>query len=292
MKIIVVGGSGFIGSNLVPLLARKYGQDNVAYTFNRTRPADYLLKERAIRFDLRSDDPRSFSSFDVMFFVAGNSSHALAISEPDVDLERNVLNLLRALQGFHGHLILLSSAAVYYGREREVSEEDAIFGSFAYGFSKLVAEHYTQLLHEQGRILSYRIFRLTYAFGAGERPTRLFATLRRNIQTNQKTIRVVGDGSSIIQPIPVNYVCQVLADSLEVSASQNQILNLCSSEWLTVIQAIDLAGEAAKMNWDIEFVGSEEFPLRFYCSRHKLDSIFKRPCPNLRESIKSYLLGD
>jgi GDP-L-fucose synthase len=158
IRILITGGSGFIGRNL---------REQLASTYEVLAPCSAeinLLHEDAVREYLRKH------KFDVVVHAATTRSNRRLAAPPDI-LDRNCrmfFNLLRNQQ-FFGKMIHYGSGAEY-GRTHlppRVKENyfDTQVPTDAYGFSKYICAQY---LERCERIVNLRLFGV---FGAYEDQT-------------------------------------------------------------------------------------------------------------------------
>src|SRR5271157_2197613 len=155
MRILITGGSGFIGRNLADQLAS-------AYEVLAPSSAELdLLNEQAVREYL------SAHSFDVIVHAAAARSNRRVAAPPDL-LDRNCrmfFNLVRN-EGRFGKMIHFGSGAEYdkTGLPSRVKEDyfDTRVPRDSYGFSKYICARY---IERSDRIVNLRLFGV---FGAYE----------------------------------------------------------------------------------------------------------------------------
>jgi len=158
-RILITGGSGFIGRNLA---------EQLAGTYEVLAPSSAeldLLQEQAVRAYLDGH------SFDVVVHAASTRSNRRLAAPPDL-LDRNCrmfFNLARNLEGNGGRvgkLIHFGSGAEYdrYQVPARVREDyfDTRVPKDAYGFSKYICAKY---IERSDRIVNLRLFAV---FGAYE----------------------------------------------------------------------------------------------------------------------------
>lgn len=139
MKILVTGGSGFIGRNIIEYFNQKY--QVIAPTHRELE----LLDENAVREFLKRNP------VDVVIHGAVKPGHRNA-KDPTNLLQCNsrmFFNIVRN-SGFYGKLIFLSSGAVYDMRNYKPKMKEDYFDTFIpadeHGFSKYIcAKHIEQM---------------------------------------------------------------------------------------------------------------------------------------------------
>lgn len=137
-KLLFTGASGFLGTNVIPLLQNQYEVKTLG--FHNT---DHF------RVDLSKEVPSLDDSFDIVFHAAGKA-HTVPNTENekkiffDVNFEGTV-NLCKALekQSLPKAFIFVSTVAVY-GLEfgENIKETHPLNGKTPYALSKIQAEQY------------------------------------------------------------------------------------------------------------------------------------------------------
>jgi len=141
MRVVVTGGAGFIGSNLVDALIER-GDEVVVVENFATGKREYLnpratLLEHDIREPYEADA-------DVVFHLAAQADVQTSMHRPEYDAEVNVVgtvNVLRAARG--AQVIFASSGGAGYGECPVPADEDAPFLPLSpYGIAKKCGEEY------------------------------------------------------------------------------------------------------------------------------------------------------
>lgn len=153
MRILVTGGSGFIGSHIAEQLRQR--GDEVAVLDNlSTGSRDNL--PTGLPFFLSDTRDRSqvtevFDNWrpDVVCHQAAQMSVSRSVREPSFDAEVNVLGLLNVLENCVRtavrRIVFASSGGVLYGEISEPADEEHPQRPVSpYGISKLVGEQYLQ----------------------------------------------------------------------------------------------------------------------------------------------------
>ena len=295
MKKIVIGGSGFIAQAIQQHVVSMNINESFVFTYNN-HPRRIHEGLRKIKLNLldRSTFPE-YQNFPMAIYVAGNADHKVARKDPLQDLELNVRTFLNFMEYFRGSLILLSTQAVYYGLEGEVSENVNHIATIPYGLSKQMLEIYAKYFLNIGYLHKLWIFRLMYAFGKGEKEIRLIPTCARTAHTKEK-INIFGGGRSFINPLPSQFVAKILLNAAEKLEIANdvflEITNLNHPETITVEGVVSYLNSLKPFNYTIEDTG-EEWPIRFWGNTNNLYSHMKEwnmDFPDIWESLRHYFL--
>jgi UDP-glucose 4-epimerase len=267
-RVLVVGGLGFIGSNLADELveagARVHLVDALlpGYGGNRANVAHLAGRVEATIADVRRTDllPNLLVGQDVLFNLAGQTSHLDSMRDPYTDLEINCIAQLSILETCRAHnpelKIVFASTRQIYGKPDylPVDEAHPIRPVDVNGINKTAGEWY-HLLYGQVYGQPVSVLRLTNTYGprmrvADARQTFLGVWLRHAVTGEQ--IKVYGDGT---QRRDLNYVDDAVRALLLVAArdeANGQVFNLGDEH------VVDLRGLAELL---IELNGSGSFEL-------------------------------
>lgn len=177
-RVLVTGGLGFIGSNLVRRLVALGARVTVLdalipeYGGNRRNLAGLGRRVRVHRGDVRDRArlPRFVRGQDFLFNLAGQTSHMDSMTDPDTDLEINCraqLSLLEACRRHNpGIRIVFASTRQIYGRPEylPVDERHPLRPVDVNGINKLAGEEY-HLLYSQVYGVRSTVLRLTNTIG-------------------------------------------------------------------------------------------------------------------------------
>lgn len=176
MRILVIGGAGYVGSHTVRRLALSghevWVYDNLSLGHRQSVPAGILIegeladrdKLRTILLDKKIDAVMHFAAFALV----GES-----VAEPAKYYQNNVsatLELLEAMRGAKVWRIVFSSTTATYGQPDKIpiSESTLQLPINPYGFTKLVIEHaLTDYAHAYG----FGCAALRYFNAAGASPS-------------------------------------------------------------------------------------------------------------------------
>jgi UDP-glucose 4-epimerase len=149
MKVLVTGGAGFIGSNLVKRLVEDRHEVVVLDNFlsgHRKNLAPFP-QVRLVEGDTRNaeDVDRSMEGAEVVFHLAASVGNKRSIDEPRLDADINVMGtvtVLEAARKFRVRKLVASSSAGIFGELRTfpIREDHPVEPDTPYGSSKLCME--------------------------------------------------------------------------------------------------------------------------------------------------------
>lgn len=179
-RVLVTGGAGFIGSNLVHSLVR-YGVDvtvvdafvpDTGGSFSNIKDLAMQSVIQLISEDLRDEHAsyRNLSDIDVVFNLAGKISHQDSMLFPKQDMEHNLeahLNLLEWCRSLGSKpKIIYTSTRQVYGRPQylPVDEKHPVCPVDINGIHKFATEEYHRL-YAKVYGMHTTVLRLTNTFG-------------------------------------------------------------------------------------------------------------------------------
>lgn len=164
-NILVTGGSGFIGSNLVFELEKRYPTANIVVMDDfRGSSFKNLLGFKGDIMAYNIADPHWIHLFDnrsldTIFHVASiTDTTVLDEKKMMTDNVEGFRNILTLAEKKHADVIFASSAAVYGSCLPPMKEEDAGFPNNIYGFSKWTMENLARQHEGKTKIVGLRFF--------------------------------------------------------------------------------------------------------------------------------------
>ena len=226
-KIVVTGGLGFIGSNLIKLLLSKnyyvINIDKVSYSSNFYNVKEFAnsKKYKFIKADLNNKSKilKVLNKYrpQALLNLAAETHVDRSIDGPEIFIKNNILGIFNLLQTFRKHilknngckLIHISTDEVYgdvlYGRSKE---NDAYKPSSPYAASKASSDH---LVYSYIRTykLPAIITNCSNNYGPRQHPEKLIPKLIFNI-LNNKSLPIYGKGINSREWIYVDDHCEAL----------------------------------------------------------------------------------
>lgn len=172
---LVIGGGGFIGAHLVPLLIQSGRR--VTVLGRRPQPTNELPLGATYLAEDFGDIGGICSLLDShqeIIHLAYATVPNTSFENPLADLEENLpptVRLFAEIAERGGRLVLVSSGGTVYGEARQlpISEEHPTHPISPYGVTKLTLENYARL-YGVTHGLKYVCVRPSNAYGVGQRP--------------------------------------------------------------------------------------------------------------------------
>jgi UDP-glucose 4-epimerase len=267
-NVLVTGGLGFLGSNLVIRLAR-YGANVTILDSLVPQFGGSFFNISSVRGQVAVNisDMRDANSLDILvqgkdyiFNLAGQVSHGDSMRDPQLDLGVNCISTMNLVEACRKHnpdvRMLYSSTRQVYGRPRTlpVAEDHPTAPIDVNGINKLAAEYYHLLYHATYGIRS-TVLRLTNTFGPRQqiRSSRQgFASVFLRQALRGETISLYGTGRQLRD---FNYVDDVVAALLAAITHQGafgQVFNLGSKRAYALVDFVDALKKLCKFS--VEYV--------------------------------------
>jgi UDP-glucose 4-epimerase len=264
-KILVVGGAGFLGFNLLDYVQQHvHGGAPELVVLSQAIPESSIHFPDVIFVEGDYSDVNTLNhlfethSFTHVFHFASSIIPALSTQNIQRDVETNLLptiGLMEVMKAFGcTNLLYLSSGVSVYGNElhKHKKESQACQPISSYGIIKLAVEHYIRLYANLYQI-DYLVLRLSNPFGLHHRSaTQGVMNIAIRKALRDESLVVWGDGSQAKDYLFASDISRAIMDLFQAQV-KNQTLNIGSGQTMTLLEIIALV-KTKVPHFQVEFM--------------------------------------
>ncbi len=305
MKVLITGGTGFVGSHLCDMLINE-GHEIVvlARNDNKIENVKNIIKQIQIKYiDVTNFDELGYSiesiKPDTIFHLAGETSHKKSFENPlyDVDVNsKSTLYILEKIKNLNLNCkFILGSTFIVIGKPLQlpINEDTSCNPTTIYGADRLASEHYCKIYNNLYN-LDTIIFRITNSFGPREQyktPTKnaLNFLIYQAFQGNE--VNIYNEGKFFRDVIYISDVISALTTIMHKGKSGN--LYWIASGKKTWFYEI---GKWLKQltNTQVKYIDTPEYAKKtdvgnFLVDNSKLKSLGWKPTISVKDGIQKTL---
>lgn len=260
-RILITGGCGFIGSNLIKILTKLRFCDEILVLDNETTGNNVSLSQfphRFIKGDVRDKDivDNVMCDVDAVVHLAADTGVIDSIKNPVYNFEVNVhgtLNVLQAMRKYRVRCLVNASTggAIIGDTVPPVHELMPVSPASAYGASKAAAEAYCSA-YSQSYGLSITSLRFSNVYGplSLHKGSVIAAFMKKILK--KEPCEIYGDGSQTRDFIFVGDLCQGIIQAL--SNDQSGVFQLGSGRPTSVNEIITLLRQVTGKNENLDVI--------------------------------------
>jgi len=252
MNILVLGGNGYLGQNLISWLIDHHFNihcvdmaDN--FSNDSVKRSHKFAYEKLDLSRLENIKKIKFETFDLIYILAGKTGTKSGFQDYQSFVELNELLLLNILSVYKqrkasARIIFPSSRLVYKGRKDtfldEKSEKEA---KSIYAANKLACEFFLESWSNAYGI-PFTVFRICVPYGHLIPRSYSYGTLGFMISQAKETgeIIIYGDGSQKRTFTHVADICEVLGKASCIKSTKNKIINIGSHDNFEILKLANL----------------------------------------------------
>lgn len=298
-KILVLGGNGFIGKNLIRNLANenfKIASMDLVIPEERVNNVDYIVG------DFKQDDfLENLLAFDTIIHLISITNPRKSMEDPitaySIDLLQTI-KILEKIKNQDTRLIFASSGGTVYGdiNQEKFNEADEIGPINYYGLIKYSIEN-AIIMHNKLYSKKNIILRIANPYGPGQDYKKGVGVLDLIIKKmlSHQEIEIWGDGTQIRDYIYIDDLIDAFEKTIYYEGEES-IFNIGSGQGLNINNLIDIVGNILSYNEklfdskiryiDSKNIGSKRIVLDILRAKKELKF---EPKIKIEEGIRRYI---
>ncbi|HAJ26874.1 MAG TPA: hypothetical protein DCG53_06450 [Syntrophus sp. (in: bacteria)] len=245
MKVLVLGGDGFVGSYLVEQALGLGHEISVfdRFLYNRANNLEHLRSKVCLipgEFANRMDVANALEGQDIIYHFISATNAVTSWGNPSIEIEENIKYSVQlfelAVHQCVKKIVFVSSGGTVYGPQRGIIREDNLPRPFSpYGIGKLAIEHFLNYFREHYNIAA-DIYRVGNAYGPRQpmqTPQGVIAVWMGKILRNE-ILDVYGDADTYRDYIHVDDIAYLMTHSLN-DLKQSDVYNLGTGQGISII---------------------------------------------------------
>jgi len=281
MKVVVTGGAGFIGSNIVLRLVELGHEVTVLDNFSlgiEKNISSVRKQINIIKGDLLNEKlvRNAFKGADIVFNEAAASSSPMFFKNLKEAVSVNVEGFINVLNAARDNgvkkMIYASTSVVYGNRNQPLSEEMPLQPSNFYAASKLMNEHLARIFGQEYGLETVG-FRYMSVYGPNEESKGIYANLVSQflwaMRKNEQPV-IYGDGKQTRDFIYVKDVVEANILAMESKKKMmGEIFNIGTGRCWSLNELIGILNKFLKKSIKPKYI---EMPIKNYMASQLSDN--------------------
>ena len=274
MKILVTGGAGFLGKNIIKSILTQGHLVTVFDNFSNSSKEDYAILEKMnvniIKGDITKIEniDKATVKQDIVIHLAAKISVSESVKKPDETFYVNVTgtkNVLLSCKKNHVNKIIVSSSAAVYGEsdssEIKLTENSETNPISPYGESKLEMEKIIKEFCLEHKI-NYIILRIFNIFGKDQSKeyAGVITKFLKKIQNNEQ-LEIFGDGLQTRDFVSIHDVISSFNNAILYTKSG--IFNIASGNAITIKKLAEIMISFSGKNIGISYLPPKTDDIKF-----------------------------
>lgn len=300
-KVLVTGGTGFIGSHLVEALLGAGAvisvlrQKQSPTIPNLEGMTDNICIIQADLLESRSLEFLGEDQFEYLFHLSANTDFQSSIINPIKDLQQNTISTLNILEKLkkispETRIIFASTAYVFTGgSETPIKEDDATHPLVPYGISKLASERYVSTYSSLFGLRTATV-RMFSVYGPRLQKQIVYDFMRR-LTADPTRLEILGSGTETRDMSYVGDVVRGLTLVAEAAPLVGEAYNLASGQQTTTLQIAQEIAQSIGIEPAFEFTGNDRTgdPRCWFADTSRIRALGYRPQVDFGTGIRKTL---
>lgn len=296
-KILILGGNGFIGSNLAEFFVHK-GENVIVFgkkesNYLNLKPVANRIKIIKGDFNSEKDVQKIFEENAIDIVVHLVSSVVPATPFDEIIKNKEISSTMKLLdimhkKGVHKIIFLSSGGAIYGMNGKKSSKENSPTKPINFhGWSKLAIETYIQMYHITHK-MNYLILRASNVYGKNQN-TRgnlglIAVTLGKLLRGEQ--IEIWGDGKVVRDYIYIDDLSKTLYQFIEKD-KWNDVYNIGSGKGTSVNKILDHVKKVSKIDFEVQYKTGRKIDVPFnILNISKIKSVVKHKITPIHKGVQ------
>ena len=293
INILVLGGFGFIGSNIIEALLNTNHYNIIVFEF-KSVTSKFVDRVRVYHGDFNNEEDLAEvfenNKIDIVVHLISTTVPATSNDNIEYDVNSNLISTIRLLNIMVQYnvlkIVFLSSGGTVYGEiaEENASEDHSTYPISSHGIIKLSIEKYLYLYHKL-HTMDYLILRVSNPYGPYHNSDKqgFINVVIRKILQNEK-IYIWGDGSIIRDFIYVKDLAKIFVRLIDLNIF-NEVINIGSGGGYSINQVlVYITGNHPDI--DIEYKPSRKYDIqRIILDTKKLKTLENFQLTDIRHGI-------
>jgi UDP-glucose 4-epimerase len=250
MRILVLGGDGFLGSHFIDRAVSLGHEVTVFDRFPYGTSRNLEHQREKIRFFSGEFANREMLASalerqDIVYHFICATTPIESWNDPYIEIEANLRTSLQlcelAVQQGVRKIVFASSGGTVYGPQDQPVDEKVTPHPFSpYGITKLATEYFLNYFHEHSGVAA-DVYRIGNAYGPRQsmwRPQGVIAVWMRDILAGQE-IQVYGDKTTLRDYVYINDITFLMTHSLQ-DLDSSEVYNLGTGKGTSILQLLNI----------------------------------------------------